>query len=149
MPSANPGPLLSICLTCRDGREADRDHRRGGSRLADAVTDEWERRGRPVDLRGVRCLSQCKRSCVISLTAPRAFTYIFGDLDPEDPSHVGAILDLVPLYRTAPEGFLARHERPEPLRASILGRLPWIGSEAEVVIDLGQSCDRLAARSGM
>ena len=43
---------------------------------------------------------------------PGAFTYVFGDLDPEAPDHAQAILDLIPLYRSAPEGFLARDARP-------------------------------------
>jgi len=78
-------------------------------------------------------MSQCKRSCVVSLTAPGAFTYVFGDLDPEVPDHAQAILDLIPLYRSAPEGFLARDARPAPLRASILGRLPPLGSAGNLV----------------
>lgn len=81
-------------------------------------------------------MSQCKRPCVVSLTAPGAFTYLFGDLDPEDIAHVQAILDLVPLYRLAQEGFLTRDVRPKPLRASILGRLPPFGSQSSAVIEL-------------
>ncbi len=142
-------PVLSICLTCRDAREADRRHIRGGARLADALRRTSYPKKAGLQLRGVRCMSQCKRSCVISLTAPGAFTYVFGDLDPEDAAHVQAILDLLPLYQREPEGFLARNVRPEPLRASILGRLPPIGSQSSVVVssldEHYASCD---ARSG-
>jgi predicted metal-binding protein len=131
-----PVPTLSICLRCRDGRESAHGDARGGARLAEAVCDLVARQGCDADMRGVRCMSQCKRSCVVSLTAPGAFTYVFGDLDPEAPDHAQAILDLIPLYRSAPEGFLARNARPEPLRASILGRLPPIGTASELVTDL-------------
>jgi len=130
-------PTLSVCLTCRDSREAERGDRRGGARLAEAVCTLAARQGCDVALRGVRCMSQCKRACVMALTAPDAFTYVFGDLDPDDPSHVQAILDLLPLYRAAPEGFLSRDARPEPLRAAILARLPPLGSASELVSDLG------------
>ena len=137
-------PTLSICLTCRDGREDDRGDIRGGARLAEAVC-ATARHECPARLRGVRCMSQCKRSCVVSLTAPGAFTYLFGDLDPEDPAHVQAILDLIPLYTAAPEGFLRRDARPEPLRASILGRLPPIGTCSDLVTDLtGANANRRA-----
>lgn len=124
--SAVSVPTLSICPTCPDGREGDRGDIRGGARLADAVCAA-SRHDSPVLLRAVRCMSQCKRSCAVSLTASGAFTHLFGDLDPEDPTHVRAILDLIPLYTAAPEGFLRRDARHEPLRASILGHLPPIG----------------------
>lgn len=130
-------PTLSICTTCRDGREDERDGIRGGARLADAICALAGRDGCAARLRGVRCMSQCKRACIVSLTAPGAFTYLFGDLDPEDPDHVRAILDLIPLYRAAPEGFLTRDARPEPLRAAILARLPPLGTASELVSDLG------------
>jgi len=134
--SDNADATLSICLRCRDGRETAYGDVRGGARLADAICDLVARHSCKVDLRGVRCMSQCKRSCVVSLTAPGAFTYVFGDLDPEAPDHAQAILDLIPLYRDAPEGFLARDARPAPLRASILGRLPPIGTTSALVTDL-------------
>jgi len=129
--------VLSICLTCRDGREGDHGDIRGGARLARALCSLVAQQGCDATLRGVRCMGQCKRACIVSLTAPGAFTYIFGDLDPTDPAHLQAILDLIPLYRTAAEGFLARDARPEPLRAAILGRLPPLGSASGLVSDLG------------
>ena len=139
-------PTLSICLTCRDGREGDRDDVRGGARLAEAVCAA-ARHDCPAGLRGVRCMSQCKRPCVLSLTAPGAFTYVFGDLDPEDPAHVQAILDLIPLYTAAPEGFLRRDARPEALRASTLGRIPPIGTCSDLVTDLSGPDANLRASS--
>lgn len=140
-------PTLSICLSCRDGREdapeGQRDGRegtpqgqRGGARLATAVGALAARLGTPARLRGVLCMSQCRRPCVVSLTAPDAFTYVFGDLDPQDPAHARAILELIALYRNAPEGFLRRDARPEPLRAAILGRLPPLGTTSDLVCAL-------------
>jgi len=131
-----PAPTLSICLSCRDGREGDHADIRGGTRLAHALCDLIARQGCEATLRGVRCMSQCKRSCIVSLTAPDAFTYLFGDLDPWDPAHLQAILDLIPLYRAAPEGFLTREARPAPLRAAILGRLPPLGTASDLVTPL-------------
>lgn len=129
-------PTLSICLSCRDGRESAHDDRRGGSRLADAICDMAAHQGCEAALRGVRCMSQCKRPCVVSLTAPGAFTYVFGDLDPQNPTHARAVLDLIPLYRAAPEGFLTRDARPAALRASILGRLPPLDTASDLITPL-------------
>ncbi len=118
-------PTLSICLTCRDGREEACDSARGGTRLARAVSERVEGAG-PCGRRlcGVRCMRQCKRPCIAALSAPGRLAYLFGDLDPQAPDHAAALLALHLLYREAPEGFLRRDERPEALRPAILGRLP-------------------------
>ncbi|KMW58767.1 hypothetical protein AIOL_003747 [Candidatus Rhodobacter oscarellae] len=128
--------LLSVCTTCRDGREKDTGAR-GGSRLAKAIharLDELIAAG--ATLRGVTCMSQCKRPCIVSLCQDERFTYVFGDLDPERPEHIDALLDLVARYKEAPEGFLGRTDRPEPLRANILGRFPPTRSASLLVTHL-------------
>lgn len=130
-------PILSICLTCRDGREEGHEDVRGGTRLAAAVMRRIERtKSSGFELRGVRCMSQCKRSCIASICANGRFTYVFGDLDPETPDHLDALIMLSRRYLKAPEGFLSRAERPEPLRASILGRLPPPETESPLVTRL-------------
>ncbi len=136
---SNPDlPLLSICTTCRDGREDRHEGVRGGARLAEAILDrqEGERGLTAFRLRGVRCMSQCKRPCAIALAGPDRFTYVFGDLNPEAPDHIDAVLALASLYQNAPEGFLRRDERPEPLQAGILGRLPPLNTTSDLVTPL-------------
>ena len=129
-------PVLSICTTCQDGREAS-GRLRGGARLAQRIlTRNVELTPTTVRLRGVRCMSQCKRPCVAALCGHSRFTYVLGDLDPERPDHIEALLELITRYRTAPEGFLERQDRPHPLRASILGRLPPVNSTSKLVTDL-------------
>ena len=124
-------PCLSICTTCRDGREA-LHVTRGGTRLARTVFERVAAE-KTLGLRGVRCMSQCKRPCVVSLSGRESFTYVFGDLDPERLDHVDALLEFTSLYSNASEGFLTRQERPEVLRPSILGRFPPIGSNSPLV----------------
>jgi predicted metal-binding protein len=87
-------------------------------------------------LRGVNCLSQCKRSCTVALSGPGRFTYVFGDLDPEAPDHADAVLAVTASYAAAPEGFLAREDRPAPLRAGILGRVPPLSSASDLIVPL-------------
>ena len=129
-------PILSICMTCRDGREGACDSR-GGSSLARRVAEKLARENDPQKrLRGVQCLSQCKRSCIVSLAAEGRFTYVFGELDPDDATHVDALFELASRYSKAPEGFLERKDRPAPLQASILGRLPPPNSQSPLVSDL-------------
>lgn len=130
------GLTLSICLRCRDGRE-DRDSdldQRGGRRLSQAVSAVFAGSAAAefgVALRGVNCMSQCNRPCVISLSAPGRFTYLFGDLDPK--VHADDVLDVAAAYAAAPDGFLLRPQRPEVMRAGILGRIPPLGYAGDLV----------------
>lgn len=118
---------------CRDSREADYGTR-GGTRLAQHVSARMKDQTTPkMQIRGVHCMSQCKRPCIASLSAQGRFTYIFGDLDPEEGAYVEALFELVSLYKTTAEGFLERKDRPESLQANILGRLPPLGSQSPLI----------------
>ncbi|MEO1226081.1 MAG: DUF1636 domain-containing protein [Pseudomonadota bacterium] len=128
--------MLSICLRCRDGREernADLDQR-GGRRLAREVAamfDASAAADRGVTLRGVHCMSQCKRPCIIALAGPRRFTYLFGDLDPT--RHADNVLTIAAAYAEAEGGFLPRRARPAVLQTGILGRIPPLSFSGDLV----------------
>jgi predicted metal-binding protein len=122
MPAANA--CLSICFRCKpEGWSGYADARRPGADLADAIEAEAQKRGIDLTvLRDVRCMSQCKRPCVVAFSGEGRFTYIFGDLDPARDA--AAVLDAFALYMARPDGFMERFERPEALKAGILGRVP-------------------------
>mgnify|MGYP001368186842 FL=1 len=125
--------VLSICSTCRDGDEENLK-KRGGQRLLENVVAYFNYKKLPfLKLREVRCMSQCKRSCVISFTSNNCFTYVFGDINPKDPQYVKSLFDLVILYGKAEEGFLKRRDRPELFKSNILGRLPAIESKSSII----------------
>ena len=125
--------LLSICSTCRDG-DVENLKKRGGQRLLENIVAYFNYKKLPfLKLREVRCMSQCKRSCVISFTSNNCFTYIFGDINPKDPQYVRSLFDLLILYEKAKEGFLRRRDRPELFKSNILGRLPAIGSKSSII----------------
>ena len=126
--------LLSICTRCRDGREHIYETR-GGRRLAEKFM-KYVDKHTSLALRGVHCMSQCKRPCVVSFTGSEHFTYSFGDLDPECPSVVRALQEFAELFQNAPEGFVLRSERPKVLRAGILGRYPPIKTNSDLVLNL-------------
>ncbi|MEM1345489.1 MAG: DUF1636 domain-containing protein [Pseudomonadota bacterium] len=128
-----PNAVLSICLRCRDGRENDYDGVRGGARLAEAVLQAGAASS-GLAVRGVHCLSQCKRAAVIAVSGDNRFTYFFGDLDPARDA--SAVIALAKLYADSPDGFLERNARPKPMQAGVLGRLPplgWRGGAVETV----------------
>ena len=125
--------VLSICSTCRDGDEENLK-KRGGQRLLENILAYFNYKKFPfLKLREVRCMSQCKRSCVISFTSNNCFTYVFGDIDPKDPQYVKSLFDLVILYGKAEEGFLRRRDRPKLFKSNILGRLPAISSRSPII----------------
>ena len=124
-------PLLSVCLTCRDNREEIYGDR-GGTRLARKVHQELGN-NKLVKLRGVECMSNCKRACILSLPSLNGFTFIFGDIDPNRSEYVKSLKDLISTYKSKPAGFLRRRERPESYRSNIVGRLPPINSKHLIV----------------
>ena len=81
-------------------------------------------------------MGNCKRACTISLTAKKSFTYVFGDIDPENAVYAESLNDLVSQYSSSREGFLRRRDRPEPFQSSILGRLPPIQCNSEIITNL-------------
>ena len=124
--------VLSICSTCRDGDENLK--KSGGQLLLENIIAYFNYKKLPfLKLREVRCMSQCKRSCVISFTSNNCFTYVFGDINPKDPQYVKSLFDLVILYGKAEEGFLRRRDRPELFKSNILGRLPAIESKSSII----------------
>ena len=127
-------PTLSICLSCRDGRE-EFYMTRGGRRFAKKLLNKNLLK-KQVNLRGVNCMSNCKRACTISSTAKKSFTYIFGDIDPENSEYSESLIELVSKYSLSSDGFLRRRDRPLLFQSSILGRLPPIQSNSAIVTNL-------------
>ena len=119
-------PLLSVCMTCRDNREEIYGDR-GGARLAYKVHQELGN-NKLVKKRGVECMSNSKRACILSLTSLNGFSYMFGDIDPNRSEYVKSLKDLVSTYKSRPAGFLSRTKRPESYRSNILGRFPPINN---------------------
>ena len=124
--------VLSICSTCRDGDENLK--KSGGQLLLENIIAYFNYKKLPfLKLREVRCMSQCKRSYVISFTSNNCFTYVFGDIDPKDPQYIRSLFDLLISYGKAEEGFLKRRDRPELFKSNILGRLPAIESKSSII----------------
>tara|TARA_B100001564_G_C20570778_1_gene638232 strand:- start:624 stop:1049 length:426 start_codon:yes stop_codon:yes gene_type:complete len=129
-------PLLSICLSCRDGQE-NTTKERGGKRFSDFFLEKIrQKKIKGLQVRGINCMSQCKRSCIISLTAENSFTYIFGDIKPSKFEYLESLLDLISIYNSSSDGFLRRRERPVLFQSNILGRLPPISSSSSIVSNL-------------
>ena len=126
-------PILSVCLSCKDGLE-DKKKTRGGKRFSDNLLKVINsNKITNLNVRGVNCMSQCKRFCIISLTAQNSFTYIFGDIKTSNTDYVKSLLELTTIYSASRDGFLKRNERPELFQKNILGRLPPINTNSSLI----------------
>ena len=125
--------VLSICNRCRDGKEEEFKIR-GGQRFLEGFLNKIKlNKILNLKVRSVACMSQCKRPCVISLTSENSFTYVFGDVDPNNQEYTSELFDLIRIYSNTSDGFLRRGERPQLFRSNILGRLPSIISDSDLV----------------
>ncbi len=96
----------------------------GGQQLFEQLTQlsqQWELADR-FSIQPVACMFVCEKSCAISFSAPGKYTYLFGNLGLHDP--LPAILDCAASYYRHPEGLLPYGSRPEPLKTTVLARIP-------------------------
>ena len=142
-------PILSFCMTCRDGHEAvQRDVRGGCASRPSVPVAQWSCAASRVRAADVQCMSPCTRSCIVSLSAGGRFSCMIGDLSAAEPGHVEALRDLIPRNLAAQEGFLRCEARPKPLRARILGHPRPPGSSSDLVISI-EEMSACSVRTGM
>ncbi len=103
---ANKETIISVCITCKDGKESILKTR-GGERLSEEVLSKIKKIDN-IKFREVSCMSQCKRACVFSITAENCFTYVFGDIDPCKKSYLDELINLISIYSSSEEGFMRR-----------------------------------------
>jgi predicted metal-binding protein len=119
LPQTGPVELL-VCLTCRvKGASSDSARRPGAelhARLAEGLLPAGVRG------RGVECLSNCERGCSIALRGPGRWSYVYGDIDPDQ--HLTALLDGAARYAAAADGLVPWRERPEHFRKHCIARIP-------------------------
>ena len=117
--------VLHVCTSCRSpGSPREPRESRAGFQLYQALRETFRESplGHHVEVRPAECLSVCPRPCGIALSSPGAWSYLFGDQQPDESA--GEIAECVSLYVGTADGFMPREQRPDRLRASILGRVP-------------------------
>lgn len=121
---AVPQVVISVCTSCRaTGGEDLSVEERPGHRLLSGLRAAGLPAG--VSVRPVECLSVCKRPCTVALTGPDRYTYVFGDLDPEQD--VAALVVCAARFGETEHGFMLWRERPAALRRGIVARIPPLG----------------------
>ena len=111
--------LIHVCVTCkREGDGTDADAPRDGAQLHEALLAQLPQGMR---LHPVECLGNCKRSCSVALSAPGAWTYVFGDLTAESGPD---IVTGAALLAHSQDGLMPWRGRPEPFKRSMIARIP-------------------------
>jgi len=115
-----PEVTIFVCITCRRAEDV-------GVRPGRVMYDALESRlaSDPDDriaLQSVECLSVCKRPCTVALAAPRKWTYVVGDLDPE--ANLGDVIDAAQRFAATRDGIVPWRERPLSFRKGVVSRTP-------------------------
>jgi predicted metal-binding protein len=108
---------LLVCVTCeRDG--TDPEAPRPGRLLADALAGLLPE---GVTLRETECLSNCTRGCTVALRGSGRWTYVYGNLSPDQAATVG---EGAAKYRATADGLVPWRERPDHFRKNCIARVP-------------------------
>lgn len=128
--TAEPGPAVVVCNTCRhtaDARE-DGDGVRGGARLAEALERAKAADPRYADIavQQMPCLFACKDFCTIHLRAPDKVGYVMGRFTP-DAEAAEAILDYAVAYAESAHGQVPFKQWPQGVKGHFITRTPPAG----------------------
>lgn len=107
--SASFGPVIHVCLTCRDG----------GEDLHDALKMQAE--GLGVTIEGVKCLAACQQGCTATLSMPGKWSWLLGRLQSRLAED---LLVYAKAYEQSRSGTVMPSRRPDRLRNIVLGRFP-------------------------
>jgi len=110
---------LLICVKCRRPESSDEDDIRPGRHLLDRMMEKAALDG--IVIKPVECLSNCSRGCTIALRGSEKWSYVYGNLTPED---VATITEGAALYHASADGIVPWRERPEHFRKNCIARIP-------------------------
>lgn len=116
--------VMYVCTGCNFSKSvAEKYGVRAGRVLWDALRAEAARRGgAAAHLEPVACLSVCRDSCAVALTAAGKYTYTFGWVEP-GPEAAADLLDMAALYAASVSGHVDRRSRPRAARR-LISRVP-------------------------
>ena len=110
---------LAVCTTCRAGLPVPEDGLVPGARMFAALSAADLPEG--VRLRGVECLSACARGCALALCADGRWTYVYGNLAPDQAA---VVTEGAAKFAATPDGLVPWRERPEHFRKNCIARIP-------------------------
>ena len=116
---------LLVCKSCRHGTISFEDETRPGAHLADALRNA--KLPTEISIKEVACFSNCSNGCSIVLRGENRWSYVYGNLHPEDD--VETIIDGAKKYLNAADGIVPWRERSDHFRKNCVARIPPIEVE--------------------
>jgi predicted metal-binding protein len=118
-------PQLFICVSCHDRGAAlpPEGEPTDGKRLYDAARALEAAMGAPAPVHVVPtlCFANCERGCSAGISAPGKWSYILGELRPEDAADLMLYGEA---YAKAKTGVVLPSGRPASLQRSVMARFP-------------------------
>ncbi|MEG4287236.1 DUF1636 domain-containing protein [Microcoleus sp. A006_D1] len=122
---------LLVCTACASvWKDGKREGKSGGQQFMEDLSKlakDWEL-SEQFDIQEVECMSACSHSCAVSFAAVGKYTYLFGDLPPNEPESVEAVLECAGQYYAKSDGLLPWAERPQALKKGVLAKIPPLGN---------------------
>ncbi|GEL51343.1 DUF1636 domain-containing protein [Acetobacter tropicalis] len=110
---------LFVCTTCRAGEPVVEGQPVPGARLYTHLADQKPDSG--LEIVPVECLSACNNGCVVALSAPGRWSYVYGRLTEADAPEILAGAEA---YAATSDGLVPWRQRPQIFRKQSLARLP-------------------------
>jgi predicted metal-binding protein len=117
---------IYVCITCKRAGDPE-EGMRPGLELARATARAAD--GSGVTVRQVRCLANCSRACSAAVRRDGAWTYVFGELEPERDA--AALIEGARLFARAADGLMPWRGRPDILKRGLIARVPPIEEEQD------------------
>lgn len=116
---AAPDVTVFVCVSCRDGADADM---RPGALLLDALRTRLSERNLELAVKPVDCLAVCKRPATVAFAGAGKWTYVIGDLDAG--AHVDELIDSARSFAATDNGIVAWQDRPICFKKGVVSRTP-------------------------
>lgn len=116
--SVDAATTIIVCSSCRNG-DNDDSHPRPGLLFGNEVRKAAAKGSIAVEQ--VECLANCKRRLSAAMVKPGGWTYVFGDLCPDDAED---LVEGARLYHESDNGLIPWRGRPDCLKRGLVARIP-------------------------
>lgn len=117
--------VVHVCTNCKHPVYKSRRHGViGGEALSHAVKTALVEHGLDgrVSVEEIPCLGNCKKRCRLSIAAPGRWSWLFGNIAPEDD--LSEFIFVIREWLNIENGLIPKNERRKWLMRHTLGRVP-------------------------
>ncbi len=117
--------VVHVCTNCQHpDYKARRLRKTGGKALPEVLKAALEEQGLDhiFKIELITCLGNCKKRCRISVAAPERWSWLIGNLSPEDDFI--ELMNFLRAWQGAENGLIPKEERSKWLLRHGLGRVP-------------------------